>query len=130
MVALAVEPFHRRLVPDQGGDDFAVVGRRLLAHDDEIAVEDPGIDHALSADPEDEGRVLADEVPREGKHVLDVFLGEQRVSGGDAAQDGHVDDPLGGLAGPILEDLNGAGLAGIAMDESFLFQGGEMAVHR
>src|SRR5207245_8527591 len=31
--------------------------------------------------------------------------------------------------GSILEDLDGAGLAGIAMDESLLFQGGEVAVH-
>src|SRR5262249_4266575 len=53
VVLLAEEPLHRRLVLEQGDDDLTVA--RLLGgpDDDEVALDDAGVLHAVAADPED-----------------------------------------------------------------------------
>src|SRR5207244_7137786 len=92
--------------------------------------EDPGRDHAVTSNAEDERRVLPDEVPGEREDVFHVLLGEERLAGGDPTQDRHVDDAFGRLARPVFEDLDRPGLAGIPMDEPLFLKGGEMAVDR
>ena len=60
------------------------------AGDDEVAVEDAGVDHRVAPDPQHEQVALAGEVGGEGEDLLDVLLGEHVGAGGDVADEGHV----------------------------------------
>ena len=50
----ALEALDRRLVLDLGDDDLAVVRRRALRDDHEVAVEDARVDHRVAGDAEHE----------------------------------------------------------------------------
>ena len=48
MSSLALEILHGCFAVNHRDNDISVIGVRLLLDDDEIAVQDPGFDHALA----------------------------------------------------------------------------------
>ena len=120
-VLLPEESFYRgSVVVDESHDNLAVLGIVLLPDQYEIPIIDAGIDHAVSLYPEHEGLVLgADQSLGEGKYLLNVFLGENRDTGGHRA-----DEWNGGILSPgfFIEDIDGARLGGVAFDQSVRFQ--------
>ena len=63
-VTLAEEGLNRRLVrglvvADEGDDHVSSARVRLLAHDDDVAVENAGLDHRVAGDAEQEIRISA-----------------------------------------------------------------------
>ena len=100
------------LARDPGDDGVARIGRRLLAHDDVVAVEDAGVDHGVAADPEHEELAVAGEVFRDGQRLLDVLGREHAGAGGDVADEGHVaHGPAldGGARLGVVADLDARG---------------------
>ena len=83
MVALVEESLDGGFVLDQGDDDLAVAGRLLRLDDDEVAVEDAGLLHRVSAHGEDEVGVVATGDARDVDVLLDVLLGDDRTTGRD-----------------------------------------------
>ena len=70
-----------------GGAAVAVLGGRLLAHEDVVAVVDAVFDHRVAADHQAEdlgGGRFADEEAIDGDAVGDVFLGQDRAACRDA----------------------------------------------
>ena len=57
----ALERLDGRLALDHGRHDVAVLGGRLLAHDDPVAVGDGRVDHRVAGDLEQEQRAVADQ---------------------------------------------------------------------
>ena len=103
-----------------------------LLGDDEVAVEDPGLDHRLAADAEHEQVAVAGEVGRQGIELLDVLLGQHVGAGGDIADEGHVANR------PALHDrprvgvpahFDGPRLGGVAAQVAEVLQGAQVAVH-
>ena len=85
------KPLDRRVVGGLVGSrerdhDVAVVRVLLAADDDEVALEDPRVDHRIALDAKQE--LLASARERLGHRdvFLDVLLGQQRAAGGDLAQ--------------------------------------------
>ena len=72
-----------------------LLGGGLLAGDDEVAVEDAGVDHRVAADPQHEQLAVAGEVGRQRQHLLDVLLGEHVGAGGDVADERARGAPAG-----------------------------------
>ncbi len=112
--------------------------RRLLAlHDDVVAVEDPGLDHALPLHAEQELLAAARERVRHGQMVLDVLLGEQRPSGCDLADDwqhahlAHVGYGHGGSGRRALafHELERPRLRRVAAQVSRALEVGQVGVH-
>ena len=71
-----------------------------------------------------------DELLRQREVVLDVLLGQDREARRDLADDRQRDDLFRRDFVLVLEDLEGAGLAGIAPQVALLLQRGEVAVDR
>src|SRR6478609_3812074 len=90
VAVLALERLDGGLVVEHGRDDVAVVGGRLLAHDDPVAVADRGVDHRVADDLEQEQLALADDLLGQREDVLDDLLGQDRSAGRDTAHHGHV----------------------------------------
>ena len=67
-----------------------MVGAILLAHHDEVAVEDPGVDHAVAAHLQSEQAVGVAEHVGGLEPALEALLGQDRRAGRDAAQDGNA----------------------------------------
>ena len=116
VAVLALERLDRRLVVEHGRDDVAVVGRRLLPHDDPVAVADGRVDHGVTDDLEQEQLALADELPGQREDVLDDLLGQDRATGGDPADDRDVGRRRAGVAAAglvdrRLDDSTGSGAA-------------------
>src|SRR5438270_729939 len=74
--------------PAPNGD--AGGGRVLVAGDDVVAVDDPGLDHRVAPNPEHEQLALAGEVGRQRVRLLDVLLRENVGTCGDVADERHV----------------------------------------
>ena len=72
----AEEALGRGFVADQGDDDVAVVGGRLMVHHDEVVVVDAGVDHGVAFDAQQEVVVAAAQQGRHLDVVFDVLLGE------------------------------------------------------
>ncbi len=74
-----------------------MVGVVLFADDDEVAVEDAGVDHALAFHAKCEQGVAgfsegaAGEVIGDGEGALKIVDGFDGIAGGDGAQDGDVE---------------------------------------
>src|SRR5260370_30099004 len=106
-------------VPIDHRDHDRAVGRLLLRpHEDQIAVVDANVDHALAAHTEQEEAVLC-EVFGEQHMVFDVLLGEDGRPGGDVAHDGYG----AGIAPLVVEfcvlyELDAPRLAGIPADQA------------
>ena len=101
--------------------------------DDEVTVEDAGVDHRLAAHPEHEQLAVAGEVRRERDHLLDLLLGEHAHAGGDVADERHVAGrtPLRrGAARGVGRDLDGTGLGGIPAEVAEALQRVQVRVHR
>ena len=90
-VAVALlEGLDGRLAVEHGRDDVAVLGGRLLPDDHPVAVADRGVDHRVADHLEQEELAVADQLLGQREDVLDGLLGEDRSTGGDPADDGHV----------------------------------------
>src|SRR5216117_2602292 len=76
---------------EQGDDDIVGLSRLLAPHQDEVAVADVRVDHALAPDTEREHvrAVAGKRRGRDGDLALDVLGSEVRRTRGDAAQDRH-----------------------------------------
>ena len=72
VAVLALERLDGGLAVDHRGDDVAVLGGRLLADDDVVAVADRGVDHRVADDLEQEQRALADQLLGQREDVLDA----------------------------------------------------------
>src|SRR5690606_17759442 len=89
-LTLVIDALAGRFALDHHDDDLAVLGGRLLAHEDVVAVVDPVFDHRVAADHQAEhvaGGRLADEEAIDGDAVGDVLGGQDRLTGGDVADD-------------------------------------------
>ena len=95
----------------------------LRAGDDEVAVEDAGVDHRLASDPEHEQIAVAGEVGGQRQDLLDVLLRQHVGAGGHVA---HERDVAGGPALErrarvrVVAHLDGAGLGRVATEEAEL----------
>ena len=131
MVGLAEEALDGGAVVDDGHDDIAVVGHRLLLHNHVVAIVDAGLDHGLAAHREHEGGGIADDIGGQRDGVGDVLLGENRGAGSHVAHQGHIDElAVGGResrdrGGNLLDGIgkrDGAGFKGVALDEALVFK--------
>src|SRR5262249_24891985 len=87
---LAVEGLDGRLVRGlvvtrERDHDLAVAGRLLPRDDLEVAGEQPGMDHRVALDAQEELLAPARERLGDGDVLLDLLVGEQRAAGGDLA---------------------------------------------
>ena len=130
-----MEALDRRLLPHERDDDVAVGRGLLLAHDDVVALEDPGVAHRVAADAQDELRLVAADRCRHLDVVLDVLLGEHRLARGDSAHHGQpgphdATHALHGAAHRPVEELDRARLGRVAPQQPDLLQVGQVGVHR
>jgi zona occludens toxin (predicted ATPase) len=115
-------------------DDDLAVGRRVLpAHDDEVAVEDAGVDHRVAAHAEDELALVTAGDRRHRHVVLDVLLREDRLARGDLADQRQpalaAHDALRGVD-RLVEHLDRPRLRRIPPQQADLLQVGQVRVHR
>ena len=75
---------------DAGDDDLAPLGGGLGPGDDEVAVEDAGVDHGVPTDPQHEQVAVPGEVGGQRVDLLDVLLGQHIGAGGDVADQRDV----------------------------------------
>src|SRR4051794_9131577 len=135
VVALTEVALDRRLSlgfvlgADDRHDDVAIGGRRLLAHDDRVAIEDARVLHRVAADLQDEIAAVAAGKRRHLDVLLDVLLSEDRRTGGDAADEGEPEWRNRAL-GLVGEDLHRAGLGRIAPQHPQALEVCEVRVHR
>ncbi len=124
----------RRLFAGDTGDDQLAVGSGgLLADDDEVAVEDPDVDHRVAADPQHEQLPVPGEVRRERVQLLDVLLGDGVRPGGDIADEGHVAHRSSIDAGPrigVVAHLDRPRLGRVPPQVAESLEGPQVAVHR
>ena len=90
------------LAVDHRGDDVAVFGGGLLAHHDDVAVADRRLDHRVALDLKRKQRALPDQLAGQRQHILDVLLGQDRATGGDAAEQRHIGRGGPGGAGGLV----------------------------
>lgn len=89
---MSVEVFDGGFIPDEGADNVAAVGGGLFADEDVVAGEDAGFDHGVALDAKAECvAAAADHGSLDANVVEDVFVGEEGLAGGDAAEDRHVE---------------------------------------
>ena len=86
-----LEGLDRRLPVDHGSYYVAVLGLRLSAHHDYVAVRDGGVDHGVTTDSEEEQCPVADEILGQLPGVPDKPLGQVLRPGGDLAIEGNGD---------------------------------------
>src|SRR5579884_3647762 len=85
--ALAVEALDGRLAVDHCDHDLAVVGARRRLDQDEVPVEDRGVDHRVALDPEHEAAAPRRPRRRQDELVLEVLGRRDRNAGGDPPDD-------------------------------------------
>src|ERR1044072_4521231 len=90
MAVLALEALDGGLAFQHRGPDVAVLGDGLAPDGDPVAVADRGLDHRVTDDLQHEQLTVADELTGQGEHVLDRFLGEDRATGRDPADERNV----------------------------------------
>jgi hypothetical protein len=131
--APAVGLDRRLLAGDSRHHDVALVGRRLRADDDIVAVEDPGVDHRVAAHADHEELAVAGEVRRERQQLLHVLLREHVGASGDVAHERDV------TRGPALDGRARVGvvahlerprLGGVAAQEAQPLQREQVGVDR
>src|SRR5262249_13205018 len=86
--ALAEKPLHCRLVgrlvvAGEGDDDLAVACVLGTPHDDDVVVEDAGLDHRVALDSQQE---VTAEVLRHGDLILDVLVSQERPTCRDLSE--------------------------------------------
>src|SRR5260221_7306552 len=99
LVAAREVALYGRLLADDGDRDLPGAQRRVVVHDDDVAVEDPRVLHAVPTHAK--GEMLAGPHERAvyDEHVLNVFLGENRRAGGHAAQQWNFERVAWGCGG-------------------------------
>src|SRR5439155_25440999 len=105
--------------------DVAVAGILRATDDDDVAVEDAGLDHRVALDAEQE---VTAQVLGYRELVLDVLVGEERSARGDLAEERELrqrDDRRLIAAG----QLERARLRRIALEEPRTFEVREVRVH-
>src|SRR5579885_2125678 len=124
-----IKAFDRRFALDHRDHDLPVVGRFLRPYDDQIAVEDRGIDHRVALHAQHEAVRSACE--RRGQHefALDVLLRGDGNAGRDLADHGH-DDGLGLRGNRTDFASQGPRLGRIAADEAVFLERLEVGVDR
>lgn len=125
---LGDEAFEGGFSVDEGGDDVAVAGFAFF-EDDRVAVADMGVDHGFAADFESEGFIFSSAAERgdvDGDAAFGFGWGAVTEAGGDAPVDRDIADFF---AIEFFRENDGAGFAGDALDDTFFFQGTEVA-HR
>src|ERR1035437_8694271 len=111
MAVLALERLDRGLVIEHRRDNVPVVGRRLLAQDDPVAVADCPLDHRVAYDLEQEKLSLTDDLARQREDVVDDLLRSDRDTGSDLAEHRDISGSGSGVAAASLVDLVGVRLA-------------------
>src|SRR5206468_1759527 len=133
---LAEEGLDRRLVrrlvvTGERGHDVAVPRVLLPAYDDEVAVEDPGVDHRVALHPQEELLSPARERLGDGEVLLDVLVGKEGPARRDLAQERQpVDVGRSGRRLTTTEELEGARLRRVAAQEAGALEVREVRVHR
>ena len=84
-VAAFLVAFDGDVIIDPRDHDLAVAGLAGGVHGEQVAVEDAGVDHRVAAHLEQVIGFGREEMGIELVAVLDVFDGEDRAAGGDAA---------------------------------------------
>ncbi len=118
-------------VGDARHHHVALVGRGLLAHDDEVTVHDPGVDHRVPPHRHHEQCPRAGEVLGQGVELLHVLLGQDARTGGHVADQGDVADRPGvhdHLRGGVVADLDGAGLGRVPPQVPLALEHGQVGV--
>jgi hypothetical protein len=132
VVGLLEEPLDRRLLPHERHDDLAVERGVLRPDDDEVAVEDAGLDHRVAPDREHELAVVAIGERRHVDVLLDVLLRQDRLARGDGAHERQpavpADHALRRVDRPV-EQLDRPRLRRVAPQQAHLLQVGQMGVH-
>lgn len=137
LVALLDKSLQGGLPVDEGGDDIVVIGEPGF-EDNDIALVDTGLDHAVSADFQGEGASGLMDFSG-GLIHLDAgnFAGGLDaigITGGNLAEEFHIDlDDVHGTFGALVVVLvgnpEGAGLAGDAADVALFLQRSQVAHH-
>ena len=84
------EPLQRRLfLIDERHHDVAVLGRIAAADDDDVAVQNAGLDHGIALHLQREVLPVGEQVGRAGDVVGVVLDGADGRAGGNAAHDRH-----------------------------------------
>jgi hypothetical protein len=125
----------RLLTIDHRRHDVTFGGVGLATDDDQVAIEDAGVDHRVALDPKHEYRSSTHQRLGQTEDVLDVLGGQHRAAGGDPSYQwdlAHVFGQLRGGLGSRLptQHLDGPGLGGIAADHARLDQRRQVAVDR
>ena len=120
-----IKPLDGSLVLEKGDDDIAVAGRGRLLGDDDVAVQNAGVQHAFAPDIQGEQRLAAGGAAGVRDIALDLFDGQNRGAGGDGAQQGHMRDIL-----VAAVDADGTLQQGIAGDVAGLLESVEARLHR
>ena len=86
VVGLLEEALHRRLLAHERDDDLAVLRRVLLAHDDDVVRQDARVHHRVAAHAQEVLALLAAGDLGDLDVLLDVLLGQQRLTRGHMAR--------------------------------------------
>jgi NAD(P)-dependent dehydrogenase (short-subunit alcohol dehydrogenase family) len=129
VVGFAVDPLDRRLLADQGDDDFAVTGVVARPHDDVVAFEDAGVLHAFAADLQDVVAVLAADHVGDLDVLLDVLLGEDRRPGGHLADQRQTASGANRPLRLVEEQLDRPRFGRVAAQQPDLLQVRQVRVH-
>ena len=140
LAALALERFDRRLVTKQRDHDLPVLREVLAVDDDKVVRQDADAEHRLAAHTQGEILVI---VPAgvERQVVLDALLRQNRVTGGNIAEDRHLAAARGKLVDldglrrngnglQLLFERDGTALARALLNEPHLLQVLDMEVDR
>jgi len=92
--------------------------------DDEVAVEDAGVDHGVADDTQDEVAVVAAKEAGHVDELFDVLFRQQRDAGRHLA-----DQRQGARRSELTHDLEGARLCRVAPDEALALEIGEVGMH-
>src|SRR5690606_26725229 len=118
-------PLDRDLVLEANDDDLPVANLGRAMHGDGIAVEDAGIAHAHAFDPQQEMRLLLEQIRIDLIARLDVLLGEDRRARRDPADERQAEL----LAQRILEP-DPTRRAGQQLDRPFALERAQMLLRR
>ena len=83
------EPLDRCLLIQQRDHDVAAFRHGLLPNHDQVLIADAGADHAVTANFQGEAAAGTDGPAVDEDFADDVLLSEDRLSGGDSADDGN-----------------------------------------
>src|SRR4051812_47723908 len=127
---------HGGFVPDEGDDDIAALGGRLLLYEDVVAAHDAGFDHRITGDAETEHLTAAAHQHAIDAHRIDyVLFREERQAGGDTAEDLDLNQVIirggfhrfGGVA-HARHELESAALHVFAAQVTFALEGTQVIV--